>query len=157
MTIIVIILDFIKANLNILKYLLLCNTISLVKNIKKLTFTLAITFVLAISLLIVPSKANALDCSKELSPAGQALFCGGSNKLATNSDTTNVIINNIANWLMGILGVVLAIVILISAIQIVTSGGSPDAVKSAKGRLAQAAISLGLLISFRAILALIGI
>ena len=118
----------------------------------------SLAFILLALFVPTSTRAVAIDCSKDLSPAGQALFCGGSNgKIKANTDTTNLIINNIANWLMGILGAVLAIIILISAIQIVTSGGSPDAVKSAKGRLAQAAISLGLLISFRAILALIGI
>jgi hypothetical protein len=69
----------------------------------------------------------------------------------------NAVINAIVTWLMGILGVVLAIVILASAVQIVSSGGSPEAIKSAKSRLTQAAVSLGLLISFRAILALLGV
>jgi hypothetical protein len=69
----------------------------------------------------------------------------------------NAVINAIVTWLMGILGVVLAIVILVSAVQIVSSGGSPEAIKSAKSRLTQAAVSLGLLISFRAILALLGV
>ena len=69
----------------------------------------------------------------------------------------NGVINVIVTWLMGILGVVLAIVILASAVQIVSSGGSPEAIKSAKSRLTQAAVSLGLLISFRAILALLGV
>lgn len=75
----------------------------------------------------------------------------------TGPDALNQVIGDIANFLVGFIGLVLAIVIIVSAIQIVTSGGSPEAMKSAKNRLLQAAISLGLLISFRAIIALFGI
>ncbi len=127
--------------------------------IKNKLFSLTLTAFL-ISGIFLPVHVDAanVDCSKDLSPAGQQLFCAGqSGALQANSNTTNDIINSIANWFMGILGTLLAITILISAIQIISSAGSPNAVKSAKGRLAQAAISLGLLISFRSILALIGI
>ncbi|MDQ5943310.1 MAG: hypothetical protein QG675_78 [Patescibacteria group bacterium] len=74
-----------------------------------------------------------------------------------NESDLNVVIGNIANFLIGFIGLVLAIVIIVSAIQIIVSAGSPDAMKSAKNRLMQAAISLGLLVSFRAIIALFGI
>lgn len=103
------------------------------------------------------TRAADLDCTKDVSPAGKALFCGGAATLANNDSTLSVVINIVANWLIGIMGLVLAVMILISAVQVVSSSGNPDAVKSAKNRLTQAAISLGLLVSFRAILALIGI
>lgn len=74
-----------------------------------------------------------------------------------NESDLNVVIGNIANFLIGFIGLILAIVIIVSAIEIVTSAGSPDRMKSAKNRLMQAAISIALLISFRAIIALFGI
>lgn len=113
--------------------------------------------------LFLPVKVFAADppadlnCKDNLSPAGRALFCNGQENLTNDSNSLNVVINFIATWLVGLIGVVLAVVILVSAVQIVASGGSPEAMKGAKNRLTQAAISLGLLISFRAILALIGI
>jgi len=74
-----------------------------------------------------------------------------------NESDLNVVIGNIANFLIGFIFLVLAIVIIVSAIEIVTSAGSPDRMKSAKNRLMQAAISIALLVSFRAIIALFGI
>jgi len=98
-----------------------------------------------------------LNCNTEISNAGKDIFCGGANKLEGDSNVLQTVIDNIVNIMVGLIGSVLAIVILVSAIQIVASSGSPDAMKSAKNRLTQAAISLGLLVSFRAILALLGI
>lgn len=98
-----------------------------------------------------------VNCNTDISDAGKDIFCGGSNKLEGDSNVLQTVIDNIVNIMVGLIGSILAIVILVSAIQIVSSAGSPDAMKSAKNRLTQAAISLGLLISFRAILALLGI
>lgn len=85
------------------------------------------------------------------------LQCGVLPDAWCKSADLNALIGFIAGWLVGLIGGILAVVILVSAVQIVSSGGSPEAMKSAKNRLTQAAISLGLLISFRAILALIGV
>lgn len=101
-------------------------------------------------------RAEDLSCNKDLSPAGKEIFCNGSNKVG-GPDALNTIINNIANWLVGIIGFILVVVILVSAIQIVTAGGNPDAMKGAKNRLTQAAVSIGFLVAFRAIIALLGI
>lgn len=98
-----------------------------------------------------------LNCNTDISDAGKDIFCGGANKLEGDSNVLQTVIDNIVNIMVGLIGSILAIVILVSAIQIVASSGSPDAMKSAKNRLTQAAISLGLLVSFRAILALLGI
>ncbi len=103
------------------------------------------------------ATGDPIDCENQLSPAGQQIFCGGAAQLDNNKDVLQVVIDNIVNILVGLIGSILAIVILVSAIQIVASSGSPDAMKAAKNRLTQAAISLGLLVSFRAILALLGI
>lgn len=67
------------------------------------------------------------------------------------------VISKIAAAVVGLLGLVLAIVILYAAVEIVTSGGSADRIKTAKNRLIQAAISLGLLISFSAVIGLLGL
>jgi len=106
---------------------------------------------------IAGAVGDNLNCADDLSPAGQEIFCGGQGELPASRNILQVIIDNIVTIMVGLIGAVLAVVILVSAVQIVTAGGSPDAMKSAKGRLAQAAISLGLLIAFRAIIALIGV
>ncbi len=92
-----------------------------------------------------------------------AINCGildnlpnGSN-LCQNGITLDSVINLLAGYLVTLIGLILAVVILYCAVEIVTSGGSQDRIKSAKNRLTQAAISLGLLISFRAIIAVFGI
>lgn len=99
--------------------------------------------------LLSPLRANAINCDDLGALKDLPGIC--------EAKDFNGVINVIVTWLMGILGVVLAIVILVSAVQIVSSGGSPEAIKSAKSRLTQAAVSLGLLISFNAILALLGV
>lgn len=110
--------------------------------------------------LLLPMKVFAaapVNCDTQLSNAGKQIFCGNQASLNNDENTLNTVVNFIASWLVGLIGAVLAVIILVSAVQIVASGGSPEAMKSAKNRLTQAAISLGLLISFRAILALLGI
>lgn len=108
-----------------------------------------ITAVLAIAFINVPAFAADLDCSK-LSDAGKQIFCANQGSIS-GDNALSVVIGNIVLYLIGIVGIVLTIVILVSAIQYVTSGGSPDRIKSAKDRLVQAAVSLGFLISFNAI------
>lgn len=129
---------------------------------KKIVTKLCLLLLPIMVLVIGATSAHAatgdpIDCNDQLSPAGKQIFCGGQSQLDNNKDVLQTVIDNIVNILVGLIGSILAIVILVSAIQIVTSSGSPDAMKSAKNRLAQAAISLGLLVSFRAILALLGI
>jgi hypothetical protein len=115
--------------------------------INKFVFSIIVAVILVFTVSI-PALA-ALDCNT-LSEAGKTIFCAGKDNI-TDANPFNVVIGNIVVWLVGIIGIVLTIVILYSAIQFVTSGGSPDRVKSAKDRLVQAAVSLGLLISFNAI------
>lgn len=81
-----------------------------------------------------------------------AVTCGVLPQTWCDQTDFNSVIGLIANWIIGLIGAVLAIVILVSAIQIITSAGAPDRIKSAKERLTQAAISIALLISFRVIL-----
>ncbi len=81
-----------------------------------------------------------------------AVTCGVLPQTWCDQTDFNAVIGLIANWLIGLIGGILAIVILVSAIQIITSAGAPDRIKSAKERITQAAISLALLISFRVIL-----
>lgn len=130
------------------------------KHTKVLTFILAfvITFVLGTMQIgtVQAASSDTLDCSKDLSSAGKEIFCNNAGKVS-GSNGLNTIIDNIANWLVGIIGFILVIIILISAIQIITSAGNPDAMKGAKNRLAQAAISIGFLVAFRGIIALLGI
>ncbi len=125
-----------------------------ISQILLVVFTLAM---LLFPIRALAAPAPALNCNDDLSPAGKTLFCNNAGSVASDKDTLSNVINSIATWLVGLIGAVLAVVILISAVQIVSSGGNPEAMKSAKNRLTQAAISLVLLISFRAILALLGI
>jgi|GEM_PF-1906832 len=115
------------------------------KNLLPLAPAVAVGATLALPL----KAAAAVDCANLGVLSALPGICGAAD--------FGAVINVIIAWLMGLLGVILAIVILSSAVQIVSSGGSPEAIKSAKSRLTQAAVSLGLLISFRAILALLGV
>ena len=107
------------------------------------------TAILAAILIYLPAFAEDVDCTK-LSDVGKTIFCKNASTIPSDG-AFNVVIGNIVTYLVGIVGMVLTIVILVSAIQYVTSGGSPDRIKSAKDRLVQAAVSLGFLISFNAI------
>ncbi len=63
----------------------------------------------------------------------------------------------ISNWIVGLAGAVIVLMIIVGGVQMVTSAGSPDAVKAAKGRITNAVMSLVVLISMRALLVLISI
>lgn len=117
------------------------------KRIQKsiISFTVAVSTLLFVAL---PAKAADLEC-------GSLNNVAGVNLCKINS--LQGVIDIIANWLIGLLGLVLAVVILYSAVEIVSSAGNPERIKSAKDRLMQAAISIGLLISFRVIIGLFGI
>lgn len=117
------------------------------QRIQKLFLSLASAFSLAV-FLVSPAKAADLECGA-LSNVGGVNLC----KL----DTLQGVIDVISNWLVGLLGGVLALVILYSAIEIISSAGNPDRLKTAKDRMVQAAISLGLLIGFRVIIGIFGI
>lgn len=75
------------------------------------------------------------------------------------SDDSGVygLLNLVINILTGIIGLVVVAIIIISGIQLISSAGNPDAIASAKKRIFTAVLGLVLLISMRAILALIGI
>ncbi len=94
---------------------------------------------------------NILSMVHNFSPR-LAVTCGVLPQTWCDQTDFNAVIGLIANWIIGLIGAVLAIVILVSAIQIITSAGAPDRIKSAKERITQAAISIALLISFRVIL-----
>lgn len=63
----------------------------------------------------------------------------------------------ISNWIVGLVGLVIVLMITIGGVQMVASAGSPDAVKAAKSKITNAIMSLVVLISMRAILALVSI
>lgn len=81
------------------------------------------------------------------------VFCQGQD---INKNPVSVV-GWITTILTGVLGLALVITLLISAIQLITAGASPEMAASAKKRISIAALSLGLLIGLQAILALIGI
>ncbi len=118
---------------------------------KKIYLLIFSIYIAISSTFFIVLPAKAVDCSVLGS------INGPNGKSICDQTDFNVVIGIIANWIIGLIGAVLAIVILVSAIQMVTSAGSPDRIKSAKDRIYQAMISLGLLISFRVILSLFGI
>jgi hypothetical protein len=81
------------------------------------------------------------------------VFCNGAD---INKDPVSVV-GWITSILTGVLGLALVITLLISAIQLISAGASPEMAASAKKRISIAALSLGLLIGLQAILTLIGV
>jgi len=65
------------------------------------------------------------------------------------------LVQGIANYIVGIIGAVAVLVIIITGIQLISSAGNPDAIKTAKKRLVTTITSLFILISMRVILNLI--
>ncbi len=63
----------------------------------------------------------------------------------------------ISNWIVGLVGLVIVLMIVVGGVQMIASAGSPDAVKAAKSKITNAIMSLVVLISMRAILALVSI
>ncbi len=111
------------------------------------------------------AAANANQASnngtcKYISAAFRNVFCFWGSGTASNINTTLTGQNSLISWivqlLIGLMGIAFVITILVSAIQIMAGGLSPESLTSAKKRLSVAAISLGLLIGLQAIVALIG-
>lgn len=101
-------------------------------------------------IMLAATRVLAADPPDQPVAAGK-VTCGALPQSWCNAGDLNTVIGYIITYLLGLVGIILAIVILISAIQYITSAGSPDRIKSAKDRLVQAAVSLGFLISFSAI------
>lgn len=109
-------------------------------------------------IILIPKPALAATSTgncKFISSAFTRIFCDSGSGNLNSSPVT--LLNQIADFLTGLLGIVLVISILVSAIQIITSSASPDLLISAKRRMGNSALALGLLIGLRAILLLIGI
>lgn len=81
------------------------------------------------------------------------VFCKGAD---INKDPVSVV-GWVTTILTGVLGLALVITLLISAIQLISAGASPEMAASAKRRISIAALSLGLLVGLQAILTLIGV
>jgi len=73
------------------------------------------------------------------------------------TDDPMALIGVIANMLVGLFGVLFVIMIIVAGAQMASAADSPDRLKAAKSRLVNAIVSLVLLISLRAIMALFGI
>lgn len=101
-----------------------------------------------------PSK-NKKSCKEWLGDnsaiTGLSALCGPGDNSITQ------LISGVANFLVGIISIVIVIMIITSGIQMAASAGSPDAIKGAKKRLINAIISLALLLSLRAIMAFLGV
>lgn len=82
-------------------------------------------------------------------------LCGQTNN--PNRNAIEVLVEVVANWLMQVGTVLLAVMIGLAGVQILTAGASPEALKAGKRRLTLAISSLSLLVLGRLIMSLIGI
>lgn len=94
------------------------------------------------SLSAIPLPTHALTCG-----ALPQYICQNAN----SDQGIQNLIDFIANWLTGIIGLVVVLIIIISGVQMISSAGNAEAVKSARGRMTNAIIGLLLLIFFRVI------
>lgn len=83
--------------------------------------------------------------------------CGSFLPAAACTDDLEGFVSYVANWMVGIFGALFVLMIVIAGVQLASAGDSPDRLKAAKGRLINAVTGLVLLVSMRAILALLGI
>lgn len=90
---------------------------------------------------------------KKISTAFSAVFCPS----GSSGSAITVMIGKIADYIVGLIGTIVVIMIIVSGIQMAASAGNPDAITSAKKRLIAALISLALLLSIRVIMALLGV
>ncbi|HVE80557.1 MAG TPA: hypothetical protein VNA68_00205 [Candidatus Dormibacteraeota bacterium] len=74
-----------------------------------------------------------------------------------NTNPIFVFIKALANFMLGLLGLMLVAVIIYAGFRYIISGGSPDDIKAAKKQLQQAATGLVLLLIMAAFLNLIGV
>lgn len=72
-------------------------------------------------------------------------------------DDIETFVGLVANWMVGIFGALFVLMVVVAGVQLASAGDSPDRLKAAKGRLINAVTGLVLLVSMRAILALLGI
>ncbi len=96
-----------------------------------------------------PAQPDPYTCDKVTTP-GLTLNC-------TNKNPIFALLEFAINWLFGIIGGLAALVIIVSGIQFISSQGSPDAIKKAKNRIANAVVGLIVLSLMFFILRLIGI
>ncbi len=109
---------------------------------------------LALAMMILPQFARAEEAVLPSSSA--AVECSFLPQEFCTSDIYEFI-GNVANWMVGIFGSLFVLAVVISGVQMASAADSPDRLKSAKSRLTNAIVGLVLLISFRAILSLLGI
>jgi len=108
--------------------------------------------VVYLALLTVPSVASAsTGCGTPVGTPGLSDIC------TNGGGGLSGLINGIANWLTGLIGLVVVLIIIIAGVQMIASAGNPEAIKAARGRLTNAIIGLVTLLSMRLILTLIGV
>lgn len=107
-----------------------------------------------LTVLAIPQKTLALDCGVIPQQVCDNIL---NTKSAVDSPTAAVmpLINFIVNVLVGIFGAVIVLVVIVSGVQISASGGNEEIIKKGKENIFKAVTGLVLLISFRAIFALI--
>jgi hypothetical protein len=99
-----------------------------------------------------PVVAQADKCgTTDVGTPGLSALCGN----GSGSDIY-MLIQGIANWVLGLIAVAAVLVVVVSGIQYITSQGDPGAIKSAKSRLVNAVIGLIVLSLMFVIIKLIG-
>lgn len=124
---------------------------------------LALLAILVIAIAVIPvQKAQADELvpipSKVQNPCAQGSELDTATGLCTNTQGTRLqsLITFVANIVFGVVGTVTVIMIIVAGIQMSTSAGNPDAIKSAKNKLVAAITSLVLLVAMAVIFNLIG-
>jgi beta-lactamase regulating signal transducer with metallopeptidase domain len=114
--------------------------------------TLLIAVFSSAFILVLPSLALAIDCSKcsnssnlstqESIQCGSSCASGNNQTSAEATDTLNQTIKTIINLLSVAIGLVAVIMIIFGGFRFVTSGGNPEAAKAARNTLLYAIIGL---------------
>jgi hypothetical protein len=115
--------------------------------------TTSLSLALTAATLSLSNIARASDLSNNY----DADKCTKLGSLCPNEPSLDSLLSNIANWMVGLFGALFVLMIVIAGAQMASAGDSPERLKAAKSRLINAIIGLTLLLSFRAILALVGI
>lgn len=97
------------------------------------------------ALILVPAQVLAACSAPDTGTPGLKQIC------RNGCCDIGGLVNGIANWLTGIIGLVVILVIIISGVQLISSAGNPEAVKGARSRMTNAIIGLVTLIALRLI------
>lgn len=115
-----------------------------------------INFLLIISTLIITTgTAHALECTVIPNDVCQSILGSSVTTPGSPSNVITPLANAVINVLVGVFGLVLILIMIISGVQMSVSAGSQEIVKRSKENIFKAVSGLVLLICFRAILSIV--